>query len=515
MYIRRIARKNKDGSVVRYVQLAHNVWDPQARHAKAKVIHSLGREDKLDRRALRRLADTLIKIVGEGDQAMPGAPATQAQPLPESTRFLGTKVVGRTWLFDRLWHTLQVDQAFGSLAREIPFFSTIEQTLFALVCEYIHPDGISTPASSADDSGSGRFLEDVPLSQVTRTLSFLNSMGEQLRLEIVQRRAPDLHLSEGPLFAGTTQASAASLHPPTPSRLEAIGVSVNEGGLPVHCWPHSHDAPEVHRILSVDRDDPLELDRLSHPGRYRKVLPYIEAKEIAPRDPDQQERRILVRNLLLKEQRERARRRILSELEDQIAAAELLPSEQRALLLQSLKNDPVYAPYLAESGQTFRIRWSQALHEGRRDGKFVLTTCDRRLSTAALVRGYTGLLETVETLNALAHSTVIHRFTHRPQHYHEAHIFLCWMALFLIRYVEVRAEQRWSQIDRDLGAIQLGVFRNSEGTVYRRTEMTPEQNRLFTRLGVPEPPEYFDPHSREGSTPLLGAILNPWIEQTR
>lgn len=37
MYIRTFQRKNKDGSVVHYIQLAHNQWDPQARCAKAKV----------------------------------------------------------------------------------------------------------------------------------------------------------------------------------------------------------------------------------------------------------------------------------------------------------------------------------------------------------------------------------------------------------------------------------------------------------------------------------------------
>jgi hypothetical protein len=29
MYIRTIKRKNKDGSIVEYVQLAHNVWNKE------------------------------------------------------------------------------------------------------------------------------------------------------------------------------------------------------------------------------------------------------------------------------------------------------------------------------------------------------------------------------------------------------------------------------------------------------------------------------------------------------
>jgi len=30
MYLRATPRQNKDGSVVRYLQLAHNIWDPTA-----------------------------------------------------------------------------------------------------------------------------------------------------------------------------------------------------------------------------------------------------------------------------------------------------------------------------------------------------------------------------------------------------------------------------------------------------------------------------------------------------
>ena len=48
MYIRTIKRKNKDGSVVEYVQLANNVWNKEKGFAQAQVIHSFGRRDQLD-----------------------------------------------------------------------------------------------------------------------------------------------------------------------------------------------------------------------------------------------------------------------------------------------------------------------------------------------------------------------------------------------------------------------------------------------------------------------------------
>ena len=48
MYIRTIKRKNKDGSVVEYVQLANNVWNKKKGFAQAQAIYSFGRADQLD-----------------------------------------------------------------------------------------------------------------------------------------------------------------------------------------------------------------------------------------------------------------------------------------------------------------------------------------------------------------------------------------------------------------------------------------------------------------------------------
>ena len=54
MYVRTTARANKDGSVVRYLALAHNQRVGAA--TKANVLLNLGREDRLDPDGLRLLA---------------------------------------------------------------------------------------------------------------------------------------------------------------------------------------------------------------------------------------------------------------------------------------------------------------------------------------------------------------------------------------------------------------------------------------------------------------------------
>ena len=40
---------------MRYLQLAHNVWDPVAKRSRAQVIYNFGREDAVSRAALERL----------------------------------------------------------------------------------------------------------------------------------------------------------------------------------------------------------------------------------------------------------------------------------------------------------------------------------------------------------------------------------------------------------------------------------------------------------------------------
>ena len=63
MYLRTSQRHNKDGTTVRYLQIAHNIRDPRTGTPSARTIYNLGREDKLDRAALRRLAESILRYL--------------------------------------------------------------------------------------------------------------------------------------------------------------------------------------------------------------------------------------------------------------------------------------------------------------------------------------------------------------------------------------------------------------------------------------------------------------------
>lgn len=67
MYLRTTQRKNRDGSRVRYVQLAHNRRVDGV--TQAQVLLNLGREDRLDRDGLMRLVASVNRYLGIADAA--------------------------------------------------------------------------------------------------------------------------------------------------------------------------------------------------------------------------------------------------------------------------------------------------------------------------------------------------------------------------------------------------------------------------------------------------------------
>src|SRR5215218_5320433 len=76
MYLRTTQRRNKDGSVVRYYALAENVRHPEKGYVEARVVHSFGRADRLDRAALERLVASIRRVLA-GEAGGPIAPATE------------------------------------------------------------------------------------------------------------------------------------------------------------------------------------------------------------------------------------------------------------------------------------------------------------------------------------------------------------------------------------------------------------------------------------------------------
>src|SRR5215210_220344 len=131
MFVKTSTRRNRDGSAVVYLQLAHNEWDPAARTARTKVLHSFGRADQLDRAAIERLITALTRVVGV-EPAAAGPDRARAVGVP-GLAFTDSRPVGGAWLLDGLWHQLGIDTLLRRLAGGTRRDPLVERVLFTLV----------------------------------------------------------------------------------------------------------------------------------------------------------------------------------------------------------------------------------------------------------------------------------------------------------------------------------------------------------------------------------------------
>src|SRR6188472_2539459 len=100
MYLRTTARANKDGSVVRYLALAHN--QRVGTSTKANVLLNLGREDRLDPDGLRRLVRSINRYLGEPDTGTDAPEATGAGAAADGLRLIASRPAGAAWLLHGL-----------------------------------------------------------------------------------------------------------------------------------------------------------------------------------------------------------------------------------------------------------------------------------------------------------------------------------------------------------------------------------------------------------------------------
>lgn len=96
MYLRTTQRRNKDGSVVRCVQLAHN--RRVAGVTQAEVLLNLGPEDGLDRDGPARLVASINRYLGEPAPA--ALPADAALLLGDGHRAIDpiSKLAAAEWV---------------------------------------------------------------------------------------------------------------------------------------------------------------------------------------------------------------------------------------------------------------------------------------------------------------------------------------------------------------------------------------------------------------------------------
>lgn len=185
--------------MVRYLQLAHNTWDPAAKASKMRVLYNFGRAEDLDRAAVERLIGSLSRLLGA--DAAPGVAATGQAGLS----FTASRALGGAWVLDRLWNRLGIAKTMTALLGPTRRDAVTERVLFALVA-----NRALAPSSKLAATGwVGNDVHIPGLAEVSddacyRAMDWLISVEATLARTVYDAVADLLNLEVDLLFFDTT-----------------------------------------------------------------------------------------------------------------------------------------------------------------------------------------------------------------------------------------------------------------------------------------------------------------------
>jgi hypothetical protein len=259
MYLRSTPRRNKDGSEVRYLQLAHNVWDPQLRRSKVQVVYNFGREDATNREALQRLVASITRFLD------PGAALAAAA---EGLEFTESRPLGGTWALDALWAQLGIGPAMRRLllkGRRLDDMA--ERVLFALVANRALAP--SSKLAAARWISEGVLITGLPSASddaCYRAMDWLLEIKDQLEKKVFDTLADLLNLEVDLLFFDTTSTYFVMEEADEPVARDKHGNAASsedtdgEAGEPAafrtygKSKDHRDDLPQVVIGMAVTRD---------------------------------------------------------------------------------------------------------------------------------------------------------------------------------------------------------------------------------------------------------------------
>jgi len=551
MYLRTTRRRNQDGSIVAYYQLAETRWDPVKRRPTAHIIHNFGRADTLDRDALRRLARSISRVCQgglEGPEEI--APPDEALEL-EWARPLGVVHAARA-----LWEELGIGEVLRRLEHSGRRRAPHELALFTMVANRLC-EPLSKLACYEDWVPARVYLpeaETLTLEQLYFALDFLDSHIDEIEREIFFRTADLFRADVELIFWDTTTVSfeidqadeddetrRGKTLPPLRQRgyskegrghtpQVVVGLALTRDGLPVRSWVfpgNTVDATTVaqvkeslrgwrlgqaivvgdagmdseanrqelarglgHDILAMPMGKLTEVQQevLSRPGRFRLVNDHLEVKEVVVGAGARRRRYIMCRNLEEAERQRQHREEVLAALRQELDRLDPQAPEHTKRACE-LVASARYGRYLARGpGGRLAIDATAVHRAARMDGKYVLLTNDDTLTPEDVGLGYKAMMLIEACFRRIKTTGLrIRPVYHWTAHRITSHVKLCVLALLLQRAAEIRTGESWRNIRLVLDEIKAVRYRVQETTIVQSTRLTPQAAAMLKKLQVLPP----------------------------
>src|SRR5690242_11905014 len=548
MYLRTTQRRNKDGSVVRYYALAENVRHPEKGYVEARVVHSFGRADRLDRAALERLVASIRRVL-EGEVGGPVTAETAGAPGVAIEASFGLGVVH---LAKALWARLGIGEAIQARLDERQLTAPHATALLAMAAQRLDRPGSKLACHE-------RWLDRVwlpearglGLFQLYRALDVLAEHGDAIEQAVFWRAADLFKLDVDLVFYDATtawfecdeedvagHAWRGLTFEPLRRRGHSkegrdndpqvvIALAVTREGVPVRSRVFPGATPDVTTVQTIKADlremrlgrvlfvgdaglySRANLDELakgagryvlaapigrvkeirdevlSHPGRYADVTPSLRAKEVVLGEGERRRRYVLCLNEEEADKQRRHRAEILEVLEAELASLSEGHPNAACRLIASRR----FGPYLSrdDGGRPYLDR-EKVRRAEQLDGKFVLTTNDGTLSVADIALGYKGMWVIESCFRKMKTTGLkVRPMFHWMPHRITAHVKLCVLALMIQRTAEIATGLPWRRLAGTLERLKAIRYTSEGRTLVQATTIGPELAEIFEKLQITTP----------------------------
>ena len=548
MYLRTTQRRNKDGSIVRYYALAENVRHPEKGHVEAKVVHSFGRADRLDRAALERLVRSIRRVLDADGGEAPANERGRERAIEIEASF----ELGIIHVVEQLWERLGIGRAVGERLTADERHAPHGAALLAMAAQRLARPGSKRACHQ-------RWLErvwlpaarDLSLDQLYRALDVLAEHGDAIEQEVFWHSADLFKLDVDLVFYDATtvwfECDEEDVAPESwrglsfePLRKRGhskegrdndpqvvIALAVTRDGMPVRSWVLPGDTADVTTVARIKEDlrqmrlgralfvgdaglyakaNLAELSRgaaryilatpigrvkeikdevLSRPGRYAAITPNLRAKEVIVGAGERRRRYILCLNTEEAEREKHHRDEILELLQVELDRLGSDHPKGACRLVASKR----FGPYLSqdERGRPFIDR-AKVRRAEQLDGKFVLTTNDDTLSAADIALGYKGMWIIEACFRRMKTTGLgIRPMFHWTPRRIVAHVKLCVLALIIQRAAEIAAEAPWSHLASVLERLKAVRYTAEGETIVQASRITPELAAILKKLAISRP----------------------------
>lgn len=227
---------------------------------------------------------------------------------------------------------------------------------------------------------------------------------------------------------------------------------------------------------------------LSRKGRYRVVRENLRVKEVIVGEGERRRRFILVFNPEEAQKDKATREKTVARLESALVAIGDQRGKAHKKSVCALLSHRTLGRYLREQKNgALVIDRAKIEKEERLDGKYILSTSDDSLSPEDVALGYKQLLEVERAFRTLKTTLELRPLYHHKDERIASHVFLCFLALLLVRMAERKTGMTWDRIRTTMERLHLGEFSSKDGRVFQCTEPTPEQLNILKQLKIAPP----------------------------